>query len=398
MDPIRGDSTYRVTNSRGIAENITATDFTEEQRKNAMNQLMHQNLIFDTVTNKRLWYTYFNRFGWINLLDTDQITREYLFFTKPDLYIYNGTSYNDAKLNSVFSGNAFFEEADQRHKDGLLELQYHILNPSGRADPFMHYFSNCCISRMDLSGIAAESNKSTTNVYGTGIDYRSHSLRSDYAFDFALTFRDTAYLDIYTIAKAYDEYMRSLKLGEIKFYVPDLQSAPNSDEEIARTFYRENYIYNHIIPEQFSIYKFLVGSDGETILYYAKATGVYITDVPRAEFSDPANDGFKYSLSFHANFVEDTNPQILREFNTLSIASSKLSDFLPVATSEGINNEPAMYARIFKCSEDKRVDRRGTKIDYRLKWTNVHKTEATVRSVATTIKNTGNWFINLFSR
>ena len=371
MDPIRGDSTYRVTNSRGIAENIAATDFTEEQRKNAMNQLMHRNLIFDTVTDKRLWYTHFNRFGWINLLDTDQITREYLFFTKPDLYIYNGNSYKTAVLNNAFADNSFFKEADERHRDGLFELQYRITNSDGDFDPFMHYFSNCCISRMDLSGIAAESNKSTTNVYGTAIDYRSHSLRSDYAFDFALTFRDTAYLDIYTIAKAYDEYMRALKTGELQFHVPDLQEV-ESKEENSRLYYRENYIYNHIIPEQFSIYKFLIGSDGETILYYAKATGVYITDVPRAEFSDPANDGFKYSLSFHANFVEDSNPNILQDFNTLTLASYDINKFFPVATSEGINNEPAKYARVFQES-DKRSFRRGMSTDYRLKWTNAKK-------------------------
>lgn len=295
-------------------------------------------------------YNRISRYGYVPVFETEQVCNEYLFFTKPDLNLFSSTSYNSS-LNSYLEAIPFFSEANTRNGDALRQLQYSVKDSIGVNNPFMYLLSNCVTSKLDLPGISAESRESTSNIMGTSIQYRGHSYKSDNGYDFTLSFTDTAYLELYTLLKAYDEYMRLLKTGEV---------AP-----------KKEYIVNRIISEQFSIYKFLIGEDGETILYYAKLTGCYFTDVPRSDMSDPGNDGFKYSVSFHAQFVEDSNPMILTEFNRISPGTSKTNY---ASVYDGVNNVVdntwVRWPKIIAVTKetDKQVARRGTKYDYRLKW------------------------------
>lgn len=298
------------------------------------------------------------RYGYIDPYNTEQVTREFLFFTKPDLYLYDNTltsNYN-SDLIPELQDIPFFIDADGRHRNALRQLQYSIKDQYNQYNPFMYLLSNCVTSKLDLGSISADSQESTSNIFGTLIQYRGHSLKSDNGYDFTLSFSDNAYLQIYTMIKAYDEYVRLLKLGEI---------AP-----------RDQDIINRRLIDQFSIYKFLVGNDGETILYYAKLTGCYFTDVPRSDLSDPGNDGIKFSLSFHAQFIEDSNPLILSEFNRISPYGSKINgdgySYLPVydSTINAVNNEWARFPKIIRVDKgnDIQVRRRGTNYDYRIKW------------------------------
>ena len=248
-------------------------------------------------------YQKFNRYGYSNPFnETDN--REYLFFTKPDLNIFktDGTSstrqYNALELNNALKNIPIFTDAVQRYKPSLTQLQSSVNSLGNISSPFMTILTNTVTSRLDLPNISADVSESSSNMYTTAIQYRSHSLKSDNGYDFTLSFTDTKYLDVYMMVKLYDEYIRLQKAGTV---------SP-----------RKTYIVNSILSEQFSIYKFIVGVDGETILYFAKLTGVFFTDVPRGEFGDPGKDGFKYSISFHAQFVEDSNPAILSDFNLLT--------------------------------------------------------------------------------
>ena len=175
------------------------------------------------------------------------------------------------------------------------------------------------------------------------------------------------------MVKCYDEYTRLLKAGFIDFASQNTKNASydkmNANYDI--NTYKYNYITNHIDPSQFSVYKFIVGADGETLLYWIKATGVVFTNVPRDEFGDPPSDGFKLPLAFHANFIsDDMDPVVLGEFNTITLGSTDPEYFLPVVDSTGINNEPAKYPVIHITSNDKRTYRHNKKFEYRLKWTN----------------------------
>lgn len=313
------------------------------------------------------YYNHYSRYGFIDPYNTEQVVREFLFFTKPDLNIFNlgyedekadkpklkpyGILEYEADLHPYLQTIPFFVEANIRHKDALRQLQYSVMDADKNRNPFMYLLSNSVTSKLDLPGITAESRESTPNIMGTSIQYRGHSYKSDNGYDFSLSFNDTAYLEIYTMLKAYDEYMRLIKTGEIE---------PKRD-----------YIINRIIPEQFSIYKFLVGNDGETILFYAKLTGCYFTDVPRSDLSDPGTDGIKYSVGFHAQFVEDSNPMIINEFNRLSPGGSqtKYADTYNYEANT-VDNSWVKWPKIVAVSsqDDLQVKRRGTGYDYRMKW------------------------------
>ena len=348
-----------------------------------VNEILYHELIPDRLSAN--WYNKCNRFGWVDPFNHDRVTREFLFFTKPDMNFfnvdqnvamnYNGNTIearnyntaaetratsainiNFAELNPELKTNTIINEVFNRAPSILGQLQSSVTNPDGSKCPFMYLLTNAVQSKLDLPGISAESKESTQNHYGTTIQYRGHSLKSDNSYDFSLTFGDTAYLEIYLLAKCYDEYIRACKFGRV---------TP-----------RPIYIKNRIIPDYFSIYKFLIGSDGETILYYAKLTGCYFVDVPRGDFGDPPDTGFKYSLSFHAQFVEDMDPIILSEFSQLT--KKYLSNnytLLPTnSNATTVNNNWGKMPIIIKADQSdpiygKRVKRRnGVKYDYFLRW------------------------------
>ena len=324
------------------------------------------NLIFPIT--KQNWYNKINRYGWIDPYNHDKVVREFLFFTKPDLSLYgtytsdggvNGGRYGMVGLRSDMS-NPIIVETSKRMPYVLTQLQSSVTDPDGKVNPFMYILTNAVKSKLDLPAISTDSQESTSNIMGTSIHYRGHSYKSDNGYDFSLSFTDTAYLEIYHMVKCYDEYIRMIKIGTIAPY--------------------KKYILDRVIPEQFSIYKFLVGSDGETILYYAKLTGCYFTDVPRSDMADPG-DEIKFSLSFHAQFVEDMNPQILKEFSILtnyakSRSSAKNLKYLDVYNTDMgiVDNKWATYPTIIKATSNgdsnysKRVARRNVKYDYFLKW------------------------------
>ena len=334
-----------------------SADVEKEFEFENLNKVLAGNKIF--TKDSIAYYNGYNRYGFIDPYNTEQICREFLFFTKPDLNIFcpfndkgkqeeYTTLQHDTQLNKDLQNIPFFVDASYRHPYALRQLQYSVRDTYGVQNPFMYLLSNSVSSKLDLPGISAESRESTTNIMGTNIQYRGHSLKSDNGYDFSLSFNDTAYLEIYTMVKAYDEYMRLVKLGEV---------TPN-----------RTHIINRIIPEQFSIYKFLISSDGETILYYAKLTGCYFTDVPRGDMGDPGNDGIKFSLSFHSQFVEDSNPLILAEFNRIS-PGGKYTNYADVYDYENkvVNNEWMRWPKIVKES-DERSKRRQRAYDYRMKW------------------------------
>ena len=322
-----------------------------------LKSILGSNLIFDK--NDIEWYTKYNRFGYIDPYNTYSANREFLFFTKPDLNLFDGGSnedisninFNALTLHPDLANIPIFIDAINNHKNSLTQLCLSAKCEDDRTCPFMYLLSNSVTSKLDLPGITADTKESTSNIYGTNIQYRGHSLKSDLGYDFTLSFTDTAYLEIYHMVKIYDEYMRLIKLGE---------TAP-----------KHKYITNMILPDQFSIYKFIIGDDGETIKYYCKFTGVFFTDVPRSDFGDPPQDGFKYSLSFHAQFVEDNNPMILQEFNRIS-GNPDDKYLKPYDYEHGrVDNTWVRVPKVFKyyANTDKKAAREQVNYQYRLKWT-----------------------------
>lgn len=260
--------------------------------------LLHANNIFERNEIDLFNKTY--RFGVFNPYGALTTTREYLFFTKPDLNIYyrddsTGSLTKGKVLNDALQGYPFWVDLANNHPK-VLELLQASANTK---DNFNHLLQNQVISSLEIPGLSAESIESPNNMYGVSINYRGSSESSDDNLDFSLEFRDTKWLDTYYFFKAYEEYETLKHHGVIRPF--------------------KKYIEDRVIHDQFSVYKFLVDEDMETIIYYGKYYGVMPMSLPRDVFSEGKFDnGISYSISFKAAFFEDMRPDILADFNNLS--------------------------------------------------------------------------------
>ena len=152
-------------------------------------------------------------------------TKEYVFFVKPDLHIFN---LDKSTFFEPISRNPFF--VDLRYRGGNSGRYMKVLKnlQKSAADnddncPFIRAFTNKIRSSVDLPDIQASDQETASNQFGTKITYRKSSISSDEGFDFTTEFEDNKFLEIYTWFKAYDEYERMKYKGYIKI---DENAAP----------------------------------------------------------------------------------------------------------------------------------------------------------------------------
>lgn len=275
--------------------------------------LLKSNLIYDR--KELCWYEKFNRFGALDPYNNLSFAKEYVFFTKPDCHIVTPNTMN---LQPVLSQDTFFDDLLKRYPHVIQQLQ----NSAGTFDgqdnnittnPFMVLLSNAVKNTIDFQSISATEMDNATNMWGTSIPYRKDAWTGDENIDFSLEFEDSRYLEIYHLLLAYERYERYKTAGLI--YPPNISGAPESGE--ARHNFN-TYIKNKELHDTFGIYRFIVGEDYETIIYYAYICGAYFNSVPRDAFNDIKNgDGLKYSADFKAFCVVEQDPIILSNFNGL---------------------------------------------------------------------------------
>lgn len=293
-------------NKKEAIKPITKRDiFPEYLSDTDMKQVLWANGIYNRADIQ--WYQKFNRFGVLDPYNAVSGTKEYLFFTKPDLHIVEpGTG----TLNEELWNQPYFVELGQRYPMVITQLQ-NSNGIGGNKGPFMAILSNAVKNSLEIPGVTANTIDTPSTIYGTSYNYRGWGFQSDEKVEFSLEFEDTKYLEIYNLVKAYEEYERLKKLGMVT--PPNIDGAPVVN---GRCF--SYYIKNKILHDQFSVYKFIVEDDGETILYYAKLWGVFFKNVPREAFSDMKVDGgLRYTIDFEAAFIDDMNPTILTDFNQL---------------------------------------------------------------------------------
>ena len=269
--------------------------------ESTMQSILHSANIKSPEELNRLRFNSFARYGILDIAHNHTGSREYLFFTKPDLHIF---STNGFEINKQLKDVTFFRNAIEQYPMSLLSLQQTLKR--GRSlyphnfDPAMKFIpllSNHVTSSLDLPAISATETENNTSLFQVKTTYRDSSEQSDFGFDFSLEFWDTRYLDVYMLFKAYDEYCR-------------------------QEFYRNvtppklSYITDRVNCKQFSIYKIIV-DETTTIMFYGKATGVYPMGVPREAMSN--FDGtIKITVPMKAQFVSDMDPIILDELNRIS--------------------------------------------------------------------------------
>lgn len=252
--------------------------------------------------DRLLWNQKFNRMQYANPYFVNGPTREYLFFTKPDLHIMNTT--HKSKLNTELANDPFWIEMKDRYRRIISDLQYSARRNDNKLDrhEFMPILTNAVSSSLDMPSSSADTIDTAANIYGTSIQYRKGSFKSDEGYDFSLEFIDNPYLDVYHLFKMWDYYEGMKSLGEV---TPP--GGKNSNP----------YRLAKILHDQIGIFKFVVADDMETILYYAYFTGCFPKSVPRETFNNLNPGLITYSVDWHAQFVEDMNPLILVHFNRI---------------------------------------------------------------------------------
>ena len=317
--------------------------FSKKENIEDLNRIIKANGIYNRSDIQ--WYEKFNRFGCMDPFNALNVTREYIFFTKPDLHIVKpGTM----ELNPQLQAYPFFIELLNRYPDVILQLQKSAGGDTAKKIPFMVLLSNGVKNSLDLPSITSNVIDTAANIYGTSINYRGTGYNSDEKFDFSLEFEDTKWLEIYHLFKAYEEYERLKHLGII---TPPPIGVENYDYNSKICGY---YTRNKILHDQFAIYKIVVGEDMSTIVYYSKMWGVMPKSVPREAFSDIKSDGgMVYAVEFECAFVDDMNPTILSEFNNLVMNAtsefSSLEDCPVYDPVHGlINGDWARYPVIMK--------------------------------------------------
>ena len=347
----------------GQQSGVFSSDITSQSD---MGPVFNSNNIFNRRDLR--WYDRFNRFGVIDPFNGVSNTKEYLFFTKPDLHIYEPGTTN---LNPELSDSSFFVELSERYPDVIKQLQKSIrVEKSSDYYPFMNILSNSVKNTLDMPEVSAEDIETSTNIYGTTITYRGDGWSSDEGYEFQLEFEDTRYLELYHLFKAYDEYERLKRVGMIS---PPNRDGATSTDGVAYTRYHR---YKEL-HDQFGVYKIVTDEDYETILYYAYFCGVYPKTVPRDSFSDIRTDsGLKYTVTFKTQFVDDMKPYILANLNNLITTTMLMSSnpqYVDVYNTDE-NRIDARWAvapwivRRYKNNTNQWLGPNSMKYDYKLKW------------------------------
>ena len=253
----------------------------------------------------------FSRFGFFDPYNTNTVTREYVFFTKPDLHLFEK---NSQTLNPELSGNTFFIEAYKNHRATMNQLQYSVRQKTDYS-PFCNLLSNTITSKIDLKDIDVDELETAQNIAGTHLKYPLATTGSSNDVDFNVEFEDTKFLDVYMFFRIWYEYELLKSDG--------LVTPPD-----------KSYIYNKILHDQMSCYKIIVGEDLETIVHYSKFWGVYPTSIPRSSFGDLSDGSIKIPVSFKAQWIEDMDPSILADFNYIvDNQKNKYSSDVPIYNS-----------------------------------------------------------------
>lgn len=253
-----------------------------------LKEVLQANGIFDR--SDMLDTIRFNKYGYFDLYNRVGQTKEYVFFTKPDLYIqplHQGTNIPE------------FQDAVRQGYPCLRDLQLGL----NKSEPFSAILYNHRASNLDLPDLDSSDIDTAENMWGQKIFYRGSSASSNDGYDFSMEFTDNKYRDVYDFFRLYDLYEQRKAYGVINL----------------AEYNATDYIYHKKLHDQFSIFKFIVGEDGKELISWFKFIGVYPKNVPRSSYGDMPEDGnFKFTVQFKANHIDDLNPNIITDFNELS--------------------------------------------------------------------------------
>lgn len=286
-------------------------------------------------------FTKFSRFGFFDVYNTNTISKEYIFFTKMDLHLFEQRTQT---LNPELENNPFFTNCYTHYRDTMNQLQLSTKDVVDNS-PFCNLLSNSIISNIDLQDISIDELETASNIYKTRLKYPLATTTPNNIGDFNLEFQDTKFLDVYMFFKIWYEYEVLKNKG--------LVTPPNQE-----------YTLNKIIHDQMSVYKIIVGEDMETIIHWSKFWGVYPNTIPRSTFSELREGPINLAVTFSYQWVEDMDPNILSDFNmVVQDKKSKYNEDIPIY-NKNINMANGTWCNVPYIIESELHNRKV----YKLKW------------------------------
>lgn len=215
----------------------------------------------------------------------------YIFFTKPDLNILDDTGKVRDQAAALYSLRDIMRSRDIAYVQSL-KMNY--------GPTFINLLSSYATN---IDVVDVEMKPRTTSETSTNwkIMYGFRTSESRAANSLSINYGDDRNLAVYKTHKIWIEYINAVSLGLID---------P-----------KREYILKRVLDYAASIYYFLVSEDGETIIYYAKFTGVFPTNVPDSAYSWAEGDESKnrnYQIHYQYSFYEPMNPMIINDFNKLN--------------------------------------------------------------------------------
>lgn len=273
------------------------------------NDILKDNGVINRVNNG--WMESFSRFSYIDPYNAPAGNKEYVFFTKPDLNLFETKN----KINPDLANDSFFVDYFNRYRHLMRQLQYSL----DKSKPYLYLLSHAIASSPELPDIVASESESSENLFGDKMSYRHGSQAGDVGFEFSCEFNETKHMEIYNLFKMWDYYELLKTYGVVR---------PPST----------SYITNMEAHDKVSMYKIIVGDDNKSILFYAKYYGVYPKNIPRSTFSNLDNGQFKITVDFHADFVID-KPYVLEDLNMLANRGKSIKNLSKAKLWDSKNNK-----------------------------------------------------------
>jgi hypothetical protein len=246
---------------------------------------------------------HFNRYKLVNPEMVLTKTFPYVFFTRPNLNII---------LKTTFSNNTYKLHPQVENDPNCYYLYKNapcILASLTQPYASSHYFLPILSSRAQSFELSDEYIKSVEvgeTFTGHKIKYARHNIESKTAGTFTISYTEDDEFLIYKLHKLWIDYMSKVYRGE---YSPD------------KNTYRENKELDYAS----SLYYFLLGPDGETILFWSKYYGVYPSNVPTSASSWTKGSSpsmLDYNITYEYGWKNDFDPLTLVEFNKVSKVDS----------------------------------------------------------------------------
>lgn len=254
-----------------------------------------------TVQSPSAYYkkatTSYNRFKLAHPDETLSRGFMHIFFTRPDLNIYDGKGLTSQCKKDPMMCHMY------KYKPALVR----ILTQSSGSTDFMYFLSNRARG-ISLSDASVGHDKYGESFMGASIEMARRMEKEGGTFD--IQYVDTRDLDIINLHKMWVTYENNVYRG------------------IWRPKYR--YMYNKILDYAASVYVIVTAEDFETVLYWCKYYGVFPLNVPYSGLSwtygDPMTK-LDLTITYAYSFREEYNPLALSEFNTNHFKSGSVSKY-----------------------------------------------------------------------